>query len=358
MNQNQPPDTSVSLESLPSDADFDHILEQFNTVMPFLDLFNPEGAADIYDSIDSIHREASSMPPSSTEDPVESQHHQPPLCPSPPIPCDSITPMTYNLSCSPAETAYDAFTPLTQSDATYVASPTAWDSPGEKSPQGGRTPLPNMSEETPDQPLEWYASSPIPVSPDATPASFIDPSMISSVHHAWNGEQQFGGLAAPREYTVHSQDVGVSADTSVVTSTSTPLPGPDPPAVSKGNKGRKRKIETSDPQAEGSKSKKPKTHVCTYEDCSFGESQHLLNPAVLLIPHVMHIVVSERSYNLKQHVSDVHLKLRRFRCAKEGCDKAFKRDHDLRRHNQSEHTDRGSPRKVKLEKKEDAKAKN
>ena len=56
-------------------------------------------------------------------------------------------------------------------------------------------------------------------------------------------------------------------------------------------------------------------------------------------------LVFERPHNLKVHISSVHRKERRYPCVALGCERAFSRNFDRKRHFQSKHTDQGSPRK-------------
>ena len=56
---------------------------------------------------------------------------------------------------------------------------------------------------------------------------------------------------------------------------------------------------------------------------------------------------SNRSNNLEKHVNEVHLKLRPFICEVAGCNKAFKRQYELKCHCQSWHTDLPSLRSLR-----------
>lgn len=62
----------------------------------------------------------------------------------------------------------------------------------------------------------------------------------------------------------------------------------------------------------------------------------------------MLLVVFARKSNLSDHVKAKHRRERRFICEVSHCARAFGKKHDLRRHFQSEHTDRPSPRRVPL----------
>ncbi|TFK80601.1 hypothetical protein K466DRAFT_636453 [Polyporus arcularius HHB13444] len=235
---------------------------------------------------------------------------------------------------SPAVTAYDAPTP--RSDSTLIASPGGRDSPIEKTANGAqlhRVPQQTRSEHRPG--YEFQLSVPN----DGATALHADRELpmhvrlpaASSAHDSWNGEQQLRGLAVVPYHPSHSHslDVGVGVDTSAVASTSTNVLASDVPVVHGGQKGRKRKArETSELKDPGVKPKKPKPYSCDREGCSYA---------------------SDRTYNVKQHIKGVHLRLRPFKCLAQGCTKAFGRNYDMRAHYQSFHTDLPSLRSLRGE---------
>ncbi|KAI0689937.1 hypothetical protein C8T65DRAFT_103019 [Cerioporus squamosus] len=262
----------VSANYLPSSTDIDDYFALFRRT---IELLPPHEAAKqnaIIASIQEILDQA--LAAEYAQDDVLLQPS--PSYLSPPLP-----PMTPSSAPdSPADTAYEALTP--SSDATLLASPTAWGSPGETTLDKGLQ-LFDAVEETsnhfPEGICDWYDFVQIPESHDGGAALYTGtdpllmderPLVASGEHAVRNGEQQYGGLAAAPNDSSHSQDVGVSADTSAVTSISTALPGSGASAVPKVQQTRKRKAKETSGQDEGSRPKKPKvSHACPH--CSQGE---------------------------------------------------------------------------------------
>ncbi|RDX44396.1 hypothetical protein OH76DRAFT_1487119 [Lentinus brumalis] len=324
------PTATTSTESLPSTTELNEWFAQFDAAIALLP---PDERAQRIAYMSDILDQA--LPDGYAQDYVSLQ----PQLPLNSLPMAPTTP-TF-ASDSPADTSYEALTPYSD-DATVLASPTGWDSPGEKTFEGGPQ-SPGLSEEADDYLPEgwnWYdlrqshdGSAALSVSAGPLLSSMYERTLVASGEEdTWNGEQQGGGLPAAPYESSHAQDEGVNADTSAVTSPSIDVPVPD-------KKSRKRKTtETSGLEDAGAKPKKPKAqHVCPYEDCSR---------------------VYTRKHNLQQHINSKHLELRPFKCPAEGCKDAFAREHDATRHFQSDHTTLGSPRKIKPPPKSAAKAKN
>ncbi|KAI0366854.1 hypothetical protein BV20DRAFT_971382 [Pilatotrama ljubarskyi] len=165
-------------------------------------------------------------------------------------------------------------------------------------------------------------SSYTPTSPpiESTP---LASSCYGLAHHGQPLQQHLSGATA----TSASGDMSTQADNAPLT-TQPILEGsvPSPAgATSAGTKSRKRGSD-DDSEEKPRKRRKPqskeKTIICP--ECGSGWA---------------------RKNNLTQHISSVHKGERAFACPEPGCDKAFSRNHDRKRHYQSEHTDLGSPRR-------------
>ncbi len=270
-NMNPTSDTSGAANfALPSTNDLNDWFVRFDCALALLP---PDERARRIAYVDSMIDEAF---PYEYEDDISLQ----PQLSRSPLPVAPMTPTS--ASDSPADTSYEALTPYSD-DATVLASPTGWNSPGEKTFEGGPQ-SPGPSEEADDYLPEgwnWYdlrqshdGAATLPVFTDPLLSSMDErPLVASGEEDTWNGEQQGGGLPAAPYESSHAQDEGVNADTSAVASPSIDVPVLDALCVPHVNQSRKRKTtETSGLEDAGAKPKKPKAqHICPYGDCSRGE---------------------------------------------------------------------------------------